>query len=172
MTKRSFHILILTTLFIAIIVLASNLFMTHKLETISNKKDKTDTKLEINGHKVIGLRPGEETEQIKTMKVANTPSPEWEKNLESTIRNQGGKALKEISFNKIDSFIWVHEGIALFVESVIVTIKNDKNAETTFRVLVDAQSGKILKNWDQPVFDTANPRSKFKVKIDPRYHQE
>jgi Zn-dependent metalloprotease len=129
-------------------------------------------KVEINGKKVVGLSPGKEKEEIQKLKVSNLPSPQWQPALEKTLRAQGGDSLKEVSFNKVDSFVWAHDGIALFVESVIVTIKNDKNAVTTFRVLVDAQSGKILQNWDHPIFDPLNPKDRFRIKIDPRYHSE
>lgn len=147
---------------------------------VTAKKEKTPEKapeidaesLQIEGKRVVGLRPGHEKEDIKKLKVANTPSPEWKPALEETLRAQGGNAIKEIKFDKVDSFVWAHDGVALFVESVIVTLKNDKNVPTTFRVLVDAQNGKILKNWDHPVFDPANPRESFRIKIDPRYHAD
>lgn len=106
----------------------------------------------------------------QTAKAANIPSPEWKENLESTIRLQGGDAVKDVILNKVDSFVWSHEGISLFVESVIVTIKNHRNEETTFKVLVDAQNGKILRNFERPVFDPVNPKEGFKIRIDPRYH--
>lgn len=142
------------------------------------KKDQTPMKapevnaesLQIEGKRVVGLKPGHEKEEITKLKVANTPSPEWKPVLEETLRAQGGDAVKDIKVDKVDSFVWANDGVALFVESVIVTLRNDKNVPTTFRVLVDAQNGKILKNWDQPVFDPANPRENFRIKIDPRYH--
>jgi len=128
--------------------------------------------LEIAGKKVIGLNPGTEKEDIRKIKVANHVSKDWEPNLKKTLLAQGGDAVKDLKIQKMDSFVWAQDGIALFVESVIVTIKNNKNAETTFRVLVDAQNGKILRNWDQPVIDPANPKDNFKIRIDPRYHNE
>lgn len=109
---------------------------------------------------------------INNRKAANIPSHEWKEQLEKTLKAQGGNSLKEINLNKVDSFVWSHEGTSLHVESVIVTLKNDKNSVTTFKVLVDAQTGKILKNWDQPVIDPANPRHSFRVKLDPRYHAD
>lgn len=129
-------------------------------------------KLEIDGKQVLGLSPGKETEEIKKLKVANKVSPEWEEKLEETIRHQGGSAVKSVEIHKVDSFIWAQDGIALNVESVIVTLKNSKNQETVFRVLVDAQNGKILKNWDRPVIDPANPRENFGIKVDSRYHND
>lgn len=128
--------------------------------------------LKIKGKRVVGLNPGHEKEQMEKLKVANSPSAEWEPALKETLRHQAGNNLKDISLNKVDSFVWAQDGVALFVESVIVTLKNKKNETTTFRVLVDAQNGKILKNWDQPVIDPLNPRDDFRIKIDPRYHEQ
>lgn len=129
-------------------------------------------KLEIDGKKVLGLKPGKEKTDIKKLKVANQPSSYWEKELKESLLHQGGAAVKDIKVTKIDSFVWAHEGVALYVESVIVTLRNEKNVPTTFRVLVDAQTGKILKNWDHPVIDPVNPREGFRIKIDPRYHAD
>lgn len=134
---------------------------------------KTDDKpIEIDGKKVIGLSPGKEAEEFKNLKVANTYSPEWKEHLEDSLRAQGGSALKDIAIQKAESFIWAQDGIALHVESAIVTLKNAKNEETTFRVLVDAQTGKVLRNWDRPVIDPMNPRENFGIKVDPRYHND
>lgn len=131
-----------------------------------------DKPLEIDGKKVIGLSPGKEAEEIKNLKVANTYSPEWQEHLEDSLRVQGGSALKDIEIQKSESFIWAQDGIALHVESAILTLKNAKNEETTFRVLVDAQTGKVLRNWDRPVIDPMNPRENFGIKVDPRYHND
>ena len=127
---------------------------------------------EIEGKKVVGLSPGKEAQEIKNLKVANSVSPEWQENLEESFKAQGGQAIKDIAIQKVDSFIWAQDGVALNVESVIVTLKNQKNEETTFRVLVDAQTGKILKNWDRPVYDPLNPRQNFGIKVDSRYHND
>lgn len=175
MTKRFVNIVLLSVLFFSIVSLIRLYFSSEKKVSSPDRQQKivvNTEKIEINGRKVFGLTPGKEKEEIQNLKVSNTPSPEWEHELEETLRAQGGDALKEVSFNKVDSFVWVHDGIALFVESVIVSIKNDKNAETKFRVLVDAQNGKILQNWDPPVYDPLNPKERFRIRIDPRYHSE
>ena len=128
--------------------------------------------LKIEGRKVIGLPPGNEKETISKVQISNRPTDKWNESLEETLRIQAREGIKEVIMKSVDSFVWSQDGIALFVESVIVTIKNSKNEETTFRVMVDSQTGKILKNWDQPIYDPVNPRDNFKIKIDPRYHNE
>jgi hypothetical protein len=129
-------------------------------------------RLQVNGLKVVGLAQGRERDQLRSLSVVNRRSPEWKEGLVSTLRAQGGSDLTDVRLNVVDSFVWIHDGLGLFVESVIVTIKNERNHETTFRVLVDAQNGKILQNWDQPVVDPATPQESFRLKLDPRYHAE
>ncbi len=129
-------------------------------------------KLEINGKKVMGLTPGREKEQLEKLKVANTPSQNWKRGLEQSLLAQGRGSLQDLKLNNVDSFVWIHDGIALFVETVIVSLKNDQNAEISFKVLVDSQNGKILRNWDQPVIDPIDPRNNFKIKLDPRFHND
>lgn len=127
-------------------------------------------KQEINGKKIVGLRPNKTAEDLKNLKVMNSPAPDWEPALRETLELQGGSSIKDIKLNKVDSFVWVQDGIALFVESLIVTIKNTNDVTTSFRVLVDAQNGKILKNWDHPIIDPVHPKENLTIKVDPRYH--
>lgn len=166
-----------------IIILMKKTPLSEKIPVAKDSNSKTppdpqskivinEEKLEINGRKIVGLRPGMEKQDIKKIRVANHPSEEWRQPLEKTLRAQGGSSLKDVKLDKVDSFVWVQDGIALFVESVIVKIRNDKNHETKFRVLVDAQTGKILNNWDRPVVDVYNPKEEYRVPIDPRYHSE
>lgn len=134
---------------------------------------KIDVKnLKIDGKKVLGLRPGKESQDIQNVHMANLPSTEWEEKLEENLRNQGGAELQDVELKKVESLVLVQDDMALNVESVIVTLKHTNNEKTIFRVLVDSQTGKVLKNWDQPVRDPANPRENFGVKLDPRYHNE
>ena len=126
----------------------------------------------IDNKKVVGLTSGEEKKQLESLKIDNEVSEDWEKNLEKALLDQGGESIKSLTIKKVDSFIWKQDSVALHVESVMVSIKNQQNAESSFRAMVDAQTGKILKTWDQPVFDPAHPKDNFKIKIDPRYHNQ
>lgn len=121
----------------------------------------------IDGKKVLGA----EKVEIQDLVVSNTVSSDWEESLEQNLRAQGGLAVKDISIVKEDSFIWVEGGVALNVETVKITISNQKNQKTSFRMMVDAESGKILKNWDHPIIDSTNPDDKVRIKLDPRYYE-
>jgi hypothetical protein len=178
MTSRNLKItaIVLAICLISYFILSQRIIPQESQVTESKsevKKYKIDIEnLKIEGRKVIGLVSGKEKEMISKIKVSNRPTDHWDDSLEEALRTQGGESLKEVIMKSVDTFVWTVNGMALFVESVIVTIKNSRNEETTFRVLVDSQTGKILKNWDQPIYDPVNPRDNFKIKIDPRYHSE
>jgi hypothetical protein len=135
-----------------------------------NLEKQDQEQIMIDGRKIIG--PDYSEEEIKSLKVANKATSFWRESLERTLRKQGGKAIKDIKFDVVESLVWTENNRALYVESVLVTLKDDKNVQTNFKVMVDSQTGKILKNWDQPVIDPANPREDFKLKLDPRYHSD
>jgi hypothetical protein len=139
----------------------------EKMKIVINEE-----KLEINGRKIIGLPPGREKQFLQKLNVANRPNEEWKTGLERSLRAQGGEKLRDLKMDKVDSFVWVQDDIALFVESVLVQVKNESNVNIKFRVLVDAQTGKILNNWDRPVIDIFDPKSEYKIPIDSRYHSE
>lgn len=126
-------------------------------------------KLEVDGKKIVGLSVGHEKEEIQKLKVSNQVSPVWKENLKEALILQGGSSVKDIQLKVVDSFVWAQDGIALYVESVIVELKDDNNAAVSFRVLVDASNGKILKNWDQPVIDPVSPKDQFSIKVDQSY---
>jgi hypothetical protein len=123
----------------------------------------------IHGRKVAGIPPGQEASALKKLKVLNTVSTEWKESLITSIKLQGGEAVKDIRVEKTESYIWQKDGIALNVEAVIVSLKNAQGEETKFRAMVDSQTGKILESWDRPVADPLDPREDFHIKLDPRY---
>lgn len=129
-----------------------------------------NNKIEVKGRKVLGLTPGEEKKEVEDLKFANDISEEWQEGVEKALRAQGGSSLSEIDIKKTDSFIWAHEGVALNVESVMITLKNQNGEERKFRAMVDSETGKILRTWDHPVIDPMNPRENPGISIDPRYH--
>lgn len=99
----------------------------------------------------------------------NTPSPDWEKRLETSLKEQSGNSLKTIKIQKESSMVWVKDGNPLLVQSVIITLTSQKAAESSFRAMVDSQTGKVLESWDRTISDPANVRGGFRIKLDPRY---
>lgn len=128
-----------------------------------------EVNLKFDGKKVIGLPPGQEKVAIRNLRVSNTPGDNWKPALERALLAQGGSEIKDIKIEKLDSFIWQESGVALYVETVKITLKNNKNSNVSFNAMVDSETGKILKNWNQPVIDNFDKKDNFKVRIDPRY---
>jgi hypothetical protein len=100
----------------------------------------------------------------------NQPSANWEKKLETSLKEQAGNSLKDIKIKKEKSLVWMRDENPLMVESVIITLTNHKKSESTFRALVDSQTGKVLESWDRTIVDPGQIKEEgFKVKLDPRY---
>lgn len=106
---------------------------------------------------------------LASLGYVNTPSPEWKDHLETSLKAQGGKNLKSVNIKSEKSFVWEREENPLFVQSVVVTLINQQEAQSSFRAIVDAQTGKILETWDQTISDPADVRGGFRIKLDPRY---
>lgn len=128
-----------------------------------------EVNLKYDGKKVMGLPAGNEAATIRKLRVANKPTENWKPALEKALLAQGGPNVKDIQISKLDSFIWTESGVALYVETVKITLKNAQNTQVSFNAMVDSETGKILKNWNQPVIDNFDKKNNFKVKIDPRY---
>jgi hypothetical protein len=100
----------------------------------------------------------------------NTPAPDWEEKFQASLKEQA-PSLKGIQVTREDSLVWLRDGNAILVESVKVVLQNQKGEESSFRALVDSQTGKVLESWDRSISDSLNPKSEFKLKLDPRYNQ-
>ncbi len=99
----------------------------------------------------------------------NTPSPAWENKLKNSLQEQAGGLIKEIQIKKERSLVWQRDDNSLFVESVVITVKNEMDVKSSFRALVDSQTGKVLESWDRTIFDPVNVRAGLRIKLDPRY---
>ena len=103
-----------------------------------------------------------------------TPAPikladfEWKEKLEDNIRELSDNQDTQITIVHERSMNWNDQGQIIPAEAVKVMVKGEKKS-TNFRALVDANSGRIIQTWDQPVYDPVNPREGFGIKLDPRY---
>ena len=104
------------------------------------------------------------------LSYVNTPSPDWEEKLHSSLKEQAPSA-KNIQVTTEDSLVWMRDGNAILVESVKVVLQNQNGEESSFRALVDSQTGRVLESWDRSISDSLNPKAEFKLKLDPRYNQ-
>lgn len=99
----------------------------------------------------------------------NSPNKEWESLLTASLKSQAGNTLKEIKIVKEKSLVWNRDDVPLHVQSVVITMTNTQDVQSSFKALVDSQTGKVLETWDQSIFDPANVREGFRFKLDPRY---
>jgi hypothetical protein len=118
---------------------------------------------------VIDLKRKPITLVPKSSTYSNHPSPEWRKRLELSLKAQSGNSIKNIKIQKEKSLIWMRDKNPILVESVIITLTNHQKSESSFRALVDSQTGKVLESWDRTIFDPANVREKAGIHLDPRY---
>lgn len=168
MTKKH-----LKVLFIVLFLVGGYLLYTpHR--PIINKQTKTPpSKIPQIYHPHVPLHDTEVAAAVtpnpKERRPVNFRSQNWQKNLESTLSVLGGKELKEIQIKRIETIVWKQDNMLFNAESVMVSLTNQQGHETSFRAIVDAQNGKILQTWDQPVIDHVNPRENFGIRLDPRY---
>ncbi|MBA2406041.1 MAG: hypothetical protein H0V66_14795 [Bdellovibrionales bacterium] len=160
--------------YIALIVLCTIAFLIYQRESSISVNNKNDT------GPIMLIKPVAERAYIDlnrkpiarvpaSSNYVNTPSPDWEKRLQSKLKHQAGDSLKEITIKKERSLVWMRDQNPLLVESVMITMTNQQDVESSFRALVDSQTGKVLESWDQSIFDPANVREGFRVELDPRY---
>lgn len=160
--------LILLSLIILVVVIAVFLFEEQlpgndEPATASSTQSSSTSPVgmpKINGRRVMNLPPGKDA--ITKLKVSNKVS-DWQEGLEHSLKVQGGDAIKDLKIENIESLIWVQHGIALNVESLKITITNDKKEKTMFRAMVDSQNGKILQTWDAPIFDEVSEEKRIKL---------
>lgn len=168
MTRRYFVILFIILVAVIAYFALNNNIETHNLQTKkstalseSSNTDKDSATPEVAiDHEPQPSFPHEEKK-----------FPVWESNLRQNILAQAGSQTPEISITKIKSFVIQRDGVSLNVDSVLVKLKVDKKEKTSFKALVDSETGKILQTWDQPVYDPIEHKDNFSIKIDPRYPQ-
>ncbi len=102
-------------------------------------------------------------------KYENTPSQDWKAKVESHLKVLAGNDLKEIQIQTERTLVISRDNHNLLVESVVIKLTNTQNSRSSFRAMVDPQTGKILETWDRTVFDPAHVREGFRYKLDPRY---
>ena len=98
--------------------------------------------------------------------------PVWKKQLEKSLLVQAAGTLKNAEIDKVDSFNWKMGKVDVKVDSIIVKLEHVKGHRSSFRAIVDASNGKILQTWDAPINDNFDSKTRFGVKVDPRYHND
>ena len=128
----------------------------------------------VDGRTVIGKVSEEQRKNPTLIHPTNTPSAVWEKNLLQNLNQNGGEGLQNIAIKKVQSVVWMKNEGSVNAESVIITLKNKEGAESTFRALVDSQTGMILETWDRTIFEPVGHRDHHEhtIQVDERYFTE
>ncbi len=91
------------------------------------------------------LPPG--VQNIRQLKMANKPSPEWRKKLVTHIKRIGGPNLKSYSVTPEESYVVPDGDAGRYVERVTVKITGKKGEYTSFFAEVDSETGYVIKSW-------------------------
>lgn len=137
----------------------------------SNQFPQVEPKEKKEKRRIIGQAPStnQDNNSVDTP-TDNTPNEEWQDYLEETLRTQGGSSIESIEVKKVEPAILKRDQRHLAVESVVITLTKPDGSQSSFRALVDSETGKILETWDRPVFDPVHPNDNFKVKVPAHYH--
>jgi hypothetical protein len=175
MTKRNFLIIVSLALALAGLgawLAGRKIVPSPEVMPVERPKPLPNTMVPTEKREVVVEQKAAGSTKPDQYQLANEVSEDWEGHLKDHLKLIGGEALQEIEVKTERSYIRVQDGIALNVESVHVTLTRDNQETSSFRALVDSQTGKILQTWDQPVYDPVNPREGHRIKIDPRYFED
>lgn len=79
--------------------------------------------------------------------MANRPSAQWQKKLETQLKKLGGENLKSLQVRPEESYVISDGGHGRYVERVVVQITGKKGEYTSFFAEVDSETGHVLKSW-------------------------
>lgn len=94
----------------------------------------------------------------------------WEENVKTHLLRQAFDNDFEVKITKEKSFTWEELGNSILVDSIKVSLRNPAGETSSFRAIVDHNTGKILRTWDRPIFDPINPRERRGIPLNPLYH--
>jgi hypothetical protein len=170
MTKQRLTLLICSLLVMAGVFAWFQRPLRHSQQTLAPVKSTTpDFEPYIKDRSLMDQAKAPINRLPASVKFINQPSHEWEKKLTHSLKAQGGNSLKELVIKKERSLVWMRDENALLVESVVVSMTNNQDVSSSFRALVDSQTGKVLETWDRTIFDPMDKSAEFRFKLDPRY---
>lgn len=98
------------------------------------------------------------------------PEEHWEEHVKVQLKRQAFDDSVEVDITKENSIFWEELGTPIEANTIKVQLRNPAGETTSFRALIDSNTGKILRTWDRPVIDPINPRERRGIKVSPRYH--
>jgi hypothetical protein len=99
--------------------------------------------------------------EIKKIERINNPSDDWEDQLSTELLRFHDRDTK-LFIRPERGLIRIEGDKMRFVEEVVVSFVTERKGQTSFKALVDSETGKVLATWDQTVQE--NLPSLFKRK--------
>lgn len=94
----------------------------------------------------------------------------WEENVKVQLKRQAMDDSVEVNIIKESTLFWEEMGTSIEANTIKVQLRTPAGETTSFRALIDSNTGKVLRTWDRPVLDPINPRERSGIKINSRYH--
>lgn len=112
----------------------------------------------------------EETNDSAEATVIPSIDEPWEENVKVHLKRQAMDDNVEVDIIKESTLFWEEMGTSIEANTIKVQLRTPAGETTSFRALIDANTGKVLRTWDRPVLDPINPRERSGIKINARYH--
>lgn len=94
----------------------------------------------------------------------------WEENVKVQLKRQAMDDNVEVNIIKESALFWEEMGTSIEANTIKVQLRTPAGETTSFRALIDSNTGKVLRTWDRPVLDPINPRERSGIRINSRYH--
>lgn len=135
----------------------ANILKNTDIETKNEKetqKDKVTTRVPSSAYHNNRLLIGEISSQllsnVEKLPMLNTINPHWKENLGMELVRFHSSDTK-VLIKKEESLIRIQNGKGLFTERVVVSYLNGDNPISSFKALIDSDSGKIIETWDNTI---------------------
>lgn len=174
MDKRFYYILILGLIILGILFIVPRKNKIIELENAPSPPEVTTLKAPQKEKRrdltQPPVPPDVSQDKVEDIMTDNMPSEEWQELFEEVIRAQAGSSIDTIDIKKTESVIVKRDKRTLAAESVVVTLTKPDGTQSSFRALVDSETGRVIETWDRPLFDPVHPNENFKIKVPAHYH--
>lgn len=85
-----------------------------------------------------------------SVKMANQKNQKWKEKLQQDYKSFLGDS-HQVDITPERSVVWTKDGKGLYAEVVQVQVKSEKRPTSSFKALVNAETGKVLETWNQTI---------------------
>lgn len=119
---------------------------------------------EFHGNRtLVGEISSELMSKLEKLPMLNTVNPEWQEHLGHELVRFHPQDTK-VLIKKEESLIKVQNSKGLFTERVIISYLKGDHPVSSFRALIDSESGKVLETWDRTIHEhIINPQQRREI---------